>query len=412
MHHVSVKFPLDWERTTVAAREHQGYLVLGHTILGKVEQLLSMSTSEVQAQSLPDGPTWQNKPILYSLDSNLSASVVQVIRDAATYFNTTTEVDWQEVPAATTSMVKFLPSGSQNNSGSTSWGPHTPEYGYFTWAKVELGTKASASVVRHEMMHALGFYHEQARLDRDTYVDVISSNGNSDIKNRNPIGHYDLVSRLHYDYSTSDFVFDLRNDPKVHTLFQREVRKYNNLPSDPVVTTETVRQYVGEGAELSYLDRYALKLKYTVSNDSLPFTVSATEETDPVKVEQAQLSSGQKLLRLGITNRSGLDAESWALRIGFKGEDTPARLAPFGVQNNGFLSTGLTAPPAPTPLTRTEVITPQEGNSRITNGKILYVYVVMNTGANGVLDGIGFCRLNSFDCLTTPLQGLDTLLPE
>ena len=70
-------------------------------------------------------------------------------------------------------------------------------------------------VVEHEMMHALGFFHEQARPDRDTYVTVHWSNipgdkvGNFEVADgiNSRDSPYDRRSVMHYD----NFAFAIDN---------------------------------------------------------------------------------------------------------------------------------------------------------------------------------------------------------
>lgn len=82
---------------------------------------------------------------------------------------------------------------------------------------IELSTFSTTQTIIHEICHAVGMLHEQQRPDRDSYVNINTSNltsmGLSNFQKRTTdyyyIGSYDFNSVMGYDsYAGTDFVYN------------------------------------------------------------------------------------------------------------------------------------------------------------------------------------------------------------
>ncbi|XP_055349922.1 zinc metalloproteinase nas-6-like [Paramacrobiotus metropolitanus] len=119
-------------------------------------------------------------------------------------------------------------------------------------------------IIHHELMHLMGFYHEQSRTDRDDYVEINWSNiapenvpqfQKYSAQEITAFGEpYDFGSILHYGK------FDFAKDPKVFTIQPRP----GKLP--PGVVPEIMGQRDG----MSRVDLLKMKLAYPKMDNRCP----------------------------------------------------------------------------------------------------------------------------------------------
>ncbi|CAH1790161.1 unnamed protein product [Owenia fusiformis] len=139
---------------------------------------------------------WPNGIVPYTVQG-ASSSELQLLQAAISDYRTYTCIRW--VPRTTESAyVKIIKGGGCYSNVGTLRRVQTLSLGRGCWNK---------GIIIHEMMHAVGFWHEQSRSDRDNYVTIMLQNvrpgmehnfqkmSSSQAKN---ILSYDYGSIMHY----------------------------------------------------------------------------------------------------------------------------------------------------------------------------------------------------------------------
>jgi hypothetical protein len=105
-------------------------------------------------------------------------------------------------------------------------------------------------IIQHELMHALGFLHEQNRSDRNYYLKIIKENIIPGKENNFDLGPYSTIQFGPYDYY-SIMHYGLNS-------FSIDPRKYTMVP----LLNGVYWEYIGNAKTLSILDREALQRAY------------------------------------------------------------------------------------------------------------------------------------------------------
>ncbi len=109
-------------------------------------------------------------------------------------------------------------------------------------------------IIQHELMHALGFLHEQSRADRHYYVRINKENIIPGKENNFELGHNSTVQFGMYDYySIMHYALN---------AFSKDPRK---LTIEPILSG-VYWHYIGNVRNLSELDKYALQRAYDKAN--------------------------------------------------------------------------------------------------------------------------------------------------
>ncbi len=138
---------------------------------------------------------WPGGIVPYAFDPSVTVAQQQITRDVMDEWEARADVSFV-VRTTETDYVLIKSAGVNSSFVGKIGGPQ--DLNMFTWS--------NPIVLAHELSHALGFWHEQARADRDCYITVNYDNilpgfaFTFDVRlNGGDVGPYDFESMMHYE---------------------------------------------------------------------------------------------------------------------------------------------------------------------------------------------------------------------
>ncbi len=173
-----------------------GWVVVeGDILLGREEDLIKKSEMSTQAIIFEPISTvrWPNKVVYYAIDPELpnQSRVIQAINE----WESKTSMKFVKRESEPNYIYFIRGDGCSSNVGMIGGRQN-----------IRLGDGCERGNVIHEIAHSIGYWHEQSRDDRDSFVtiyleNVISGmehNFNQHINDGQDVGFYDYDSIMHY----------------------------------------------------------------------------------------------------------------------------------------------------------------------------------------------------------------------
>ncbi|KAM9196224.1 LOW QUALITY PROTEIN: meprin A subunit alpha-like [Mergus octosetaceus] len=185
-----------------------------------------------------------NFPIPYILGDDLDLNAKGVILQAFEMFRLKSCIDFKPYEGERTYVFFMKGSGCWSMVGDLQTGQNL---------SIGAGCDYKA-IVEHEILHALGFYHEQSRMDRDDYVtiwwdEIIAGEHNF----------------LKYDDS---FITDLNTPYDYESVMHYAPYSFNKNDSIPTITTKipAFNDIIGQRLDLSAIDLERLNRMYNCTS--------------------------------------------------------------------------------------------------------------------------------------------------
>ncbi|XP_032040399.1 meprin A subunit alpha-like [Aythya fuligula] len=186
-----------------------------------------------------------NFPIPYILGNDLDLNAKGVILQAFEMFRLKSCIDFKPYEGERTYVFFIKGSGCWSMVGDLQTGQNL---------SIGAGCDYKA-IVEHEILHALGFYHEQSRMDRDDYVTIWWDEILADREH----------NFLKYDDS---FITDLNTPYDYESVMHYAPYSFNKNDSIPTITTKipAFNDIIGQRLDLSAIDLERLNRMYNCTS--------------------------------------------------------------------------------------------------------------------------------------------------
>ncbi|XP_010754748.3 meprin A subunit alpha [Larimichthys crocea] len=184
-------------------------------------------------------------PIPYILTDSLELNAKGVILQAFEEYRMRSCVDFKPYEGETTYISFTKLSGCWSYVGDDKTGQN-----------ISIGARCDTkAIVQHELLHALGFYHEQSRSDRDDYVKI----------------WWDQIEEgMEHNFNKyeDDFITDLNTAYDYESIMHYRPLSFNKNESIPTITTTIpyFNEVIGQRLDFSEVDITRLNRMYDCAN--------------------------------------------------------------------------------------------------------------------------------------------------
>jgi len=140
---------------------------------------------------------WPNGVVVYEFSSNVSSFNQQKVLNAMEVLEQPSNITFIE--RTNESNYVFIQSGNSNSSFVGMIGGAQP-LNMVSWNSS--GEDGVNYIIVHELMHALGLWHEQSRPDRDNYVQIVWSNIPGGVQHNFQIQNQAILTDTPYDFES------------------------------------------------------------------------------------------------------------------------------------------------------------------------------------------------------------------